>query len=146
MQESDTYPAIVDEGQKKARPEVILVPWEDCLEPPGESNKAEQNNYQDLGRLIRIVCKTPNAATWKEILRVLFRPIAPDDATCHRWVDEAYLECARKWVLILGEDSLGSSSGSVKDRVNSITDPDRLERMARAAEKATSWQEILDTP
>ena len=69
-----------------------------------------------------------------------------DDATYRSWLDEAHLTCARKWVLIIGEDSLGSSSDSVKDRVNSITDLDRLERMAQAAEKAASWREILDTP
>jgi len=69
-----------------------------------------------------------------------------DDVTYHRLLDAAHLTCARKWVLIIGEDSLGSSSDSVKDRVNSITDLDRLERMAQAAEKGRSWQEILDTP
>jgi hypothetical protein len=69
-----------------------------------------------------------------------------DDATYQSWLDKAHLTCARKWVLIAGEDSLGSSSDSVKHRVNSITDLDRLERMAQAAEKGASWQEILDTP
>jgi hypothetical protein len=73
-------------------------------------------------------------------------PLVVDDATYHSLLPEIHLTCARKWVLIIGEDSLGFSSDSVKDRVNSIMDPDRLERMARAAEKATSWQEILDTP
>jgi len=69
-----------------------------------------------------------------------------DDPTYQNWLDEAHLTCARKWVLIIGEDSLRSSSDSVKDRVNSIMYLDRLERMAPAAEKAASWQEILDTP
>ena len=48
MQESDTYPAIVDAGQKKALPEVILVPWENRLEPPDESIKADLNNFLHL--------------------------------------------------------------------------------------------------
>jgi hypothetical protein len=68
-----------------------------------------------------------------------------DDPTYQSWLDEAHLTCARKWVLIIGEDSLRSSSDSVKDQVNSITDLDRLERMAQAAEKAASWREILET-
>jgi hypothetical protein len=69
-----------------------------------------------------------------------------DDATYQRFLDVAHLTCARKWVLIIGEDLLGSSSDAVKERVNTITDPERLERMAQAAEKGASWQEILETP
>jgi hypothetical protein len=99
-----------------------------------------------LARLKGMVRRAAKAASWQEILDTPCGPVVIDDATYHSWLDEIHLTCARKWVLIIGEDSLGSSSNSVKDRVNSITDPDRLERMAQAAEKATSWQENLDTP
>jgi hypothetical protein len=34
----------------------------------------------------------------------------------------------------------------LKKRVNSITDTERLERMAQTAEKGASWQQILETP
>jgi hypothetical protein len=68
MQESDTYLAILDEGQEKALREVILVQGEDRLGPPDEAIKAELNNVLDLDRLKRMVRKTPNAASWQEIL------------------------------------------------------------------------------
>jgi hypothetical protein len=68
MQESDTYLAILEEGQEKALREVILVQGEDRLGPPDQSIKAELNNVLDLSRLKRMVRKTPNAASWQEIL------------------------------------------------------------------------------
>ncbi|MBI1913502.1 MAG: hypothetical protein HYS12_01920 [Planctomycetes bacterium] len=46
-------------------------------------------------------------------------------------------------ILPLGEDLLGAPDESVKARLNSVTD---LERMVLKAPKAASWQEILDTP
>jgi hypothetical protein len=68
MQESDTYLAILDEGQEKALREVILVQGEDRLGPPDDSIKAQLNNVLDLNRLKRMVRKTPNAASWQDIL------------------------------------------------------------------------------
>jgi hypothetical protein len=68
MQESDTYLAILDEGQEKALREVILVQGEDRLGPPAESVKAELNNVLDLDRLRRMARKTPNASSWQDIL------------------------------------------------------------------------------
>jgi hypothetical protein len=68
MQESDTYLAILDEGQEKALREVILLLGEDHCGPPDEPIKAELKNVLDLNRLKRMVRKTPNAASWQEIL------------------------------------------------------------------------------
>jgi hypothetical protein len=53
---------------------------------------------------------------------------------------------ARKAVLLVGEERLGPPEESVRSRLQSITDLEHLDRMLRRAAKATSWQEILDTP
>jgi hypothetical protein len=68
MQESDTYLAILDEGQEKARREDILLVGEDRLGPPDESVKAQLNTITDLERLKRMVRRTAKAASWQEIL------------------------------------------------------------------------------
>ena len=68
MHESDTYQAILDEGQAKATREVILVWGEDRFVPPDESAKARLNNITDLSRLKRIARQTPKAAGWQDVL------------------------------------------------------------------------------
>jgi hypothetical protein len=68
MQESDTYLAIIDEGQEKATREIILVVGEDRFGPPDESVKARLNTITDLHRLKRIARQTPKAASWQETL------------------------------------------------------------------------------
>jgi hypothetical protein len=68
MQESDTYLAILDEGQEKATREDILVVGEERLGTPGESIKAQLNNITDLARLKRMVRRAAKAASWQEIL------------------------------------------------------------------------------
>jgi hypothetical protein len=52
----------------------------------------------------------------------------------------------RRVILILGEDRLGPPNEPVKVGLNSITDLERLSRIARRIPQAASWQEILDTP
>jgi hypothetical protein len=60
--------------------------------------------------------------------------------------DEGQAKAARRAILLVGEERLGSPEGSVKAQLNNITDLNRLERMVRRTAKAASWQEILDTP
>ena len=52
----------------------------------------------------------------------------------------------REDVLLVGEERFGPPDESVKARVGSITQLDRLKWMLRRAVKAASWQEILETP
>jgi hypothetical protein len=52
----------------------------------------------------------------------------------------------REAVLVAGEERLGPSEEAVRTRLSNVTDLDRLKRMHRRALKATSWQEILETP
>ena len=68
MHESDTYLAILDEGQEKGIREMILVQGADRFGPPAEAVKASLSNVTDLDRLKRIARQTPKAASWQEIL------------------------------------------------------------------------------
>ena len=68
MHESDTYLAILDEGQEKALREVILVQGEDRFGTPDESVKTRLNSITDLNRLKRMARQTPKAASWEGIL------------------------------------------------------------------------------
>jgi hypothetical protein len=68
MHESDTYLAILDEGQEKARREDILTFGEERLGAPDESIKAQLSNIADLDRLKRMVRRAAKAANWQEIL------------------------------------------------------------------------------
>ena len=51
MHESDTFLAILDEGQEKAFREAILLQGEDRFGPPNEAVKASLQNITDLDRL-----------------------------------------------------------------------------------------------
>jgi hypothetical protein len=68
MQESDTYLAIMDEGQEKFAREIILLQGEDRFGPPAEAVRVQLNNITDLDRLRRMARRTPKAASWQEIL------------------------------------------------------------------------------
>jgi hypothetical protein len=68
MQESDTYLAILDEGQEKGFRRVILIQGEDRFGPPDEAVKASLHSITDLDRLERIARHTPTAASWQEII------------------------------------------------------------------------------
>jgi hypothetical protein len=61
-------------------------------------------------------------------------------------LDEGEVKAGRRIILVLGQDRFGPPNESVKAELNSITDLERLTRMARQAPKAASWQEILETP
>ena len=68
MHESDTYLAILDEGQEKATREAILAFCEERLGMPDESIKVQFSNVTDLDRLKRMVRRAAKAASWQEIL------------------------------------------------------------------------------
>jgi hypothetical protein len=68
MHESDTYLAILDEGQEKARREDILLVGGKRLGPPDESAKARLDSITDLERLGRMIVQAVTAASWQEIL------------------------------------------------------------------------------
>jgi len=68
MHESDTYLAILDEGQEKATREDILAVGEERLGTPGESIKTQLNSIADLARLKRMVRRAAKASNWQEIL------------------------------------------------------------------------------
>jgi hypothetical protein len=61
-------------------------------------------------------------------------------------LDEGQEKRAKKDILLIGEDRIGPPEESIKTQLESITDLDRLDRMVRRALKASTWQEILDTP
>jgi hypothetical protein len=61
-------------------------------------------------------------------------------------LDEGEERGHRKVILAQGVDRFGPPDESVKARLQSITDLDRLFRMACRTPHAASWQEILDTP
>jgi hypothetical protein len=68
MHESDTFLAILDEGQEKATRDDILVVGEERLGAPGESIRNQLANITDLTRLKRMIRRAAKAASWQEIL------------------------------------------------------------------------------
>jgi hypothetical protein len=68
MEDSDTYLAILDEGQERyAKKAVLLVGQERCGAPSDEA-KSRIANITDLERLDRMLRRAVNAANWNEIL------------------------------------------------------------------------------
>jgi hypothetical protein len=68
MHESDTYLAILDEGQEKCARDDILIFGEVRFRPPDESLRAQLNAVTDLPRLERMIRRALKAANWQEIL------------------------------------------------------------------------------
>ena len=68
MHESDTYLAIIDEGQEKAHRKDILVVGEERFGPPDESVKTQLSTVTDLERLQRMHRRAVKAANWQEII------------------------------------------------------------------------------
>jgi hypothetical protein len=69
MDESDTYLAIIDEGQAKANRKTILRFGEERLGVAGDAVKARLLNITDLERLERMIHRAAKAASWEEILQ-----------------------------------------------------------------------------
>jgi hypothetical protein len=68
MHESDTYLAILDEGQEKATREDILVVGKERFGPAEEAVRVQLANITDLERLKRMDRRAVKAANWQEIL------------------------------------------------------------------------------
>jgi hypothetical protein len=68
MHESDTFLAILDEGQEKGIRESILVVGEERLGAPDEAINSQLSNVTDLALFKRMVRRAAKAATWQEIL------------------------------------------------------------------------------
>jgi hypothetical protein len=68
MQESDTYLAILDEGQEKGARDLLLIVGEERFGPPTESAKAQLDAVTDLPRLKRMGRRAVTASGWQEIL------------------------------------------------------------------------------
>jgi hypothetical protein len=68
MHDSDTYLAILEEGEEKARREDILVVGEERCGPADETVRSQLANVTDLERLKRMLRRAAKAANWQEIL------------------------------------------------------------------------------
>jgi hypothetical protein len=64
MRDSDTYLAILDEGQVKHAKKTVLLVGETRLGPADESVKARLAEVTDLERLDRMLLQAITAATW----------------------------------------------------------------------------------
>ncbi len=61
-------------------------------------------------------------------------------------LEEGQEKGTKNAVLAVGEERLGPLEEALIAQLHLITDLNGLMRMIRRAVKATSWQEILDTP
>jgi hypothetical protein len=61
-------------------------------------------------------------------------------------IDEGREIEAKRLLLLMGEERFGSPCESVRTRVEGITDLDRLERLGKRLLKASTWEDLLDTP
>jgi hypothetical protein len=68
MHESDTYLAIVDEGQEKHAKKAVLLIGEKRLGRADESVKARLAAVTDLDRLDRMLLQAVAATNWQETL------------------------------------------------------------------------------
>jgi hypothetical protein len=68
MHESDTYLAIIDEGQEKCARDDILLVGEESIGPADEAVRAQLNLVTDLPRLKRMGRRAVKAASWQDIL------------------------------------------------------------------------------
>lgn len=68
MHESDTYLAILDEGQEKFAKKAILTVGEERFGQATDKVKAQFNAITDLDRLERMVRRAVKANNWQEIL------------------------------------------------------------------------------
>jgi hypothetical protein len=68
MHESDTYLMILEEGEKMAAREDILVVGEERFGAVAEAVRTQLAHVTDLGRLKRMHRRAVKAANWQEIL------------------------------------------------------------------------------
>jgi hypothetical protein len=69
MHDSDTYLAILEEGEEKATRRHILVVGEERFGPADEAVRSQLANITDLARLNRMHRRAVKAANWQEILK-----------------------------------------------------------------------------
>ncbi len=68
MHESDTFLAILEEGEAKNARKNILLVGEKRLGRPEESLKEQLGGIMDLDRLTRMMSRAVDAISWQEIL------------------------------------------------------------------------------
>lgn len=68
MEESDTFLAIIDQGQERFAKKAVRLIGEDKLGPPEEAIKLQLDSITDLERLERMIHRALKAASWEEIL------------------------------------------------------------------------------
>lgn len=61
-------------------------------------------------------------------------------------LDEGREKALREMLLFFGEERFGTADERVLMQLAKVIDLERLKRMTLRAPKATSWQELLDTP
>jgi hypothetical protein len=105
--------------------------------PPEQVHKLVMEAYLLTG--LRVLRDTA-----KQIFRGV--PAMQESDTYLGILEEGEEKHARKAILLFGEKKLGPPDESIKTRLASITDLERLDRMMLQAPTAASWQEILDTP
>jgi hypothetical protein len=68
MHESDTYLAILDEGQEKHAKKAVLLVGGERFGPPDESIKTHLDGISDIERLDRMLRRALKASSWQKIL------------------------------------------------------------------------------
>ncbi len=71
MEESDTYLAILDEGQEKRARDDVLVVGEERCGPADENARTRLNAITDLDLFRRMIRRAAKAESWQEILDTL---------------------------------------------------------------------------
>jgi hypothetical protein len=71
MQESDTYLAIMEEGQEKQVKQDLLLLGEERFGPADESITARLNGITELARLQRMIRRLLKSSGWQELLDTL---------------------------------------------------------------------------
>jgi hypothetical protein len=61
-------------------------------------------------------------------------------------IDEGREKQAKADLLYLGEERFGPADDAIRAKLNAITDLERLDRQIKRLLKASSWQDLLDTP
>jgi hypothetical protein len=103
---------------------------------------------ESLRRLLTAAFVLTGLRVPREVATNVFQGVRAmkDSDTYMAILDEGREIEARKWLLFQGEERFGAPEESVKTRLESITDLERLERLGRRLLRASSWQELLETP
>jgi len=84
----------------------------------------------------------------RDVARQLFRGVRKmrDSDTYMAIIDEGKEEQAKEDILFMAGERFGAPDEAISARLASITDLDHLKRIFRRCHKATSWQDLLETP